>query len=197
MTEIELHKKSFQELTTDELNELLRVRSEVFVVEQVDGQQRIAKMQLTMQIDVTHTHGHDRQPSYRPAIEAMRRAFERKDVWTEEERIEHHIRSGEPPLREFDDVLRQGLPPDDDTYQTQREKNSSVIVADVHLIVYSIQNFPIRWSPLSDMLAIVIVKILTVWRWALADIDLIWGSGGQCKEGNKQDKKLREEFHTI
>lgn len=34
MTEMELHKKSFQELTTDELYELLRVRSEVFVVEQ-------------------------------------------------------------------------------------------------------------------------------------------------------------------
>ena len=29
-----LHKKSFQELTVDELYELLRVRSEVFVVEQ-------------------------------------------------------------------------------------------------------------------------------------------------------------------
>lgn len=29
-----LHKKTFQELTTDELYELLRVRSEVFVVEQ-------------------------------------------------------------------------------------------------------------------------------------------------------------------
>ena len=29
-----LHKKSFQELTTDELYELLRLRSEVFVVEQ-------------------------------------------------------------------------------------------------------------------------------------------------------------------
>ncbi len=29
-----LHKKKFQELTTDELYELLRVRSEVFVVEQ-------------------------------------------------------------------------------------------------------------------------------------------------------------------
>lgn len=29
-----LHKKMFQELTTDELYELLRVRSEVFVVEQ-------------------------------------------------------------------------------------------------------------------------------------------------------------------
>ena len=29
-----LHKKSFLELTTDELYELLRVRSEVFVVEQ-------------------------------------------------------------------------------------------------------------------------------------------------------------------
>ena len=35
MTEkIVLHKKSFHELTTDELYELLRVRSEVFVVEQ-------------------------------------------------------------------------------------------------------------------------------------------------------------------
>ncbi|SEA74559.1 Predicted N-acyltransferase, GNAT family [Xylanibacter ruminicola] len=32
--EAELHKKTFQELTTDELYELLRVRSEVFVVEQ-------------------------------------------------------------------------------------------------------------------------------------------------------------------
>ena len=31
---IVLHKKTFQELTTDELYELLRVRSEVFVVEQ-------------------------------------------------------------------------------------------------------------------------------------------------------------------
>ena len=33
-TEIVLHKKSFRQLTTDELYELLRVRSEVFVVEQ-------------------------------------------------------------------------------------------------------------------------------------------------------------------
>ena len=32
--ELVLHKKTFQELTTDELYELLRVRSEVFVVEQ-------------------------------------------------------------------------------------------------------------------------------------------------------------------
>ena len=32
--EIVLHKKSFKELTVDELYELLRVRSEVFVVEQ-------------------------------------------------------------------------------------------------------------------------------------------------------------------
>ena len=32
--ELVLHKKSFQELTVDELYELLRVRSEVFVVEQ-------------------------------------------------------------------------------------------------------------------------------------------------------------------
>ena len=31
---LQLHKKSFEELTTDELYELLRVRSEVFVVEQ-------------------------------------------------------------------------------------------------------------------------------------------------------------------
>ena len=31
---VKLHKKMFQELTTDELYELLRVRSEVFVVEQ-------------------------------------------------------------------------------------------------------------------------------------------------------------------
>ena len=31
---LQLHRKSFQELTTDELYELLRVRSEVFVVEQ-------------------------------------------------------------------------------------------------------------------------------------------------------------------
>ena len=34
MKNIQLHKKTFQELTTDELYELLRVRSEVFVVEQ-------------------------------------------------------------------------------------------------------------------------------------------------------------------
>lgn len=34
MNGISLHKKSFRELTTDELYELLRVRSEVFVVEQ-------------------------------------------------------------------------------------------------------------------------------------------------------------------
>lgn len=32
--ELVLHKKSFQQLTTDELYELLKVRSEVFVVEQ-------------------------------------------------------------------------------------------------------------------------------------------------------------------
>jgi ElaA protein len=32
--ELVLHKKSYQELTVDELYELLRVRSEVFVVEQ-------------------------------------------------------------------------------------------------------------------------------------------------------------------
>ena len=32
--ELILHKKTFQNLTTDELYELLRVRSEVFVVEQ-------------------------------------------------------------------------------------------------------------------------------------------------------------------
>ena len=32
MNEPKLHKKTFQELTTDELYELLRVRSEVFVV---------------------------------------------------------------------------------------------------------------------------------------------------------------------
>ena len=34
MTELVLHKKLFRQLTTDELYELLRVRSEVFVVEQ-------------------------------------------------------------------------------------------------------------------------------------------------------------------
>ena len=34
MEELQLHKKLFSELTTDELYELLRVRSEVFVVEQ-------------------------------------------------------------------------------------------------------------------------------------------------------------------
>ena len=33
-SELQLHKKAFQELTTEELYELLRVRSEVFVVEQ-------------------------------------------------------------------------------------------------------------------------------------------------------------------
>ena len=35
MAELVLHKKSFQQLTTDELYELLRVRSEAFVVEQM------------------------------------------------------------------------------------------------------------------------------------------------------------------
>ena len=34
MSELQLHEKTFQELTTAELYELLRVRSEVFVVEQ-------------------------------------------------------------------------------------------------------------------------------------------------------------------
>ena len=34
MTELVLHKKSFRQLRTDELYELLRVRTEVFVVEQ-------------------------------------------------------------------------------------------------------------------------------------------------------------------
>ena len=34
MAELVLHKKSFRQLTTDELYELLRVRSKVFVVEQ-------------------------------------------------------------------------------------------------------------------------------------------------------------------
>ena len=33
-SELQLHEKAFQELTTEELYELLRVRSEVFVVEQ-------------------------------------------------------------------------------------------------------------------------------------------------------------------
>ena len=33
-TELKLHKKAFNELTLDELYELLRVRSEVFVAEQ-------------------------------------------------------------------------------------------------------------------------------------------------------------------
>ena len=46
--ELVLHKKSFHQLTTDELYELLRVRSEVFVVEQncvyqdLDGDDRKA-----------------------------------------------------------------------------------------------------------------------------------------------------------
>ena len=46
--ELVLHKKSFKELTVDELYELLRVRSEVFVVEQdcvyqdMDGNASIA-----------------------------------------------------------------------------------------------------------------------------------------------------------
>lgn len=37
-----LHKKLFQQLTTDELYELLRVRSEVFVVEQRSSSARFA-----------------------------------------------------------------------------------------------------------------------------------------------------------
>ena len=50
-----LHKKTFQELTTDELYELLKVRSEVFVVEQNcvyqdmdDDDQRSIHLWLTM-----------------------------------------------------------------------------------------------------------------------------------------------------
>ena len=34
MPKLTLHKKAFQELTLDELYEILRIRSEVFVVEQ-------------------------------------------------------------------------------------------------------------------------------------------------------------------
>ena len=56
MSELQLHKKTFQELTTDELYELLRVRSEVFVVEQncvyqdMDGDdQQSIHLWLTMQ----------------------------------------------------------------------------------------------------------------------------------------------------
>ena len=56
MSELVLHKKTFQELTTDELYELLRVRSEVFVVEQncvyqdMDGDdQQSIHLWLTMQ----------------------------------------------------------------------------------------------------------------------------------------------------
>ena len=56
MSELMLHKKSFQELTTDELYELLRVRSEVFVVEQncvyqdMDGDDQMAiHLWLTVQ----------------------------------------------------------------------------------------------------------------------------------------------------
>ena len=53
---LQLHRKSFQELTTDELYELLRVRSEVFVVEQncvyqdMDGDdQKAIHLWLTVQ----------------------------------------------------------------------------------------------------------------------------------------------------
>lgn len=56
MSELMLHKKSFQELTMDELYELLRVRSEVFVVEQncvyqdMDGDdQKAIHLWLTVQ----------------------------------------------------------------------------------------------------------------------------------------------------
>ena len=42
MAELVLHKKSFRQLTTDELYELLRVRSEAFVVEQRSSSARFA-----------------------------------------------------------------------------------------------------------------------------------------------------------
>ena len=52
---LQLHRKTFQELTTDELYELLKVRSEVFVVEQNcvyqdmdDDDQRSIHLWLTM-----------------------------------------------------------------------------------------------------------------------------------------------------
>ena len=42
-----LHTKTFQELTTDELYELLKVRSEVFVVEQNCVYQGIPHIKMT------------------------------------------------------------------------------------------------------------------------------------------------------
>ena len=59
ISELQLHKKTFQELTTDELYELLRVRTEVFVVEQncvyqdMDGDDQSAiHLWLTVQAKV-------------------------------------------------------------------------------------------------------------------------------------------------
>ena len=59
ITEPVLHKKSFRQLTTDELYELLRVRSEVFVVEQncvyqdLDGDDQVAIHLWLTQADKT------------------------------------------------------------------------------------------------------------------------------------------------
>jgi ElaA protein len=57
--ELKLHKKTFQELTTEELYELLRVRSEIFVVEQncvyqdMDGDdQKAIHLWLTVEEEV-------------------------------------------------------------------------------------------------------------------------------------------------
>ena len=49
--ELVLHKKSFQQLTTDELYELLRVRSEVFVVEQRSSSARFALRRTAYMLD--------------------------------------------------------------------------------------------------------------------------------------------------
>ena len=58
-----LHKKTFQELTVDELYELLRVRSEVFVVEQdcvyqdMDGDdQKSIHLKASMKVSVSNSH---------------------------------------------------------------------------------------------------------------------------------------------
>lgn len=67
-TDIQLHKKTFQELTTAELYELLRVRSEVFVVEQncvyqdldYDDQQAI-HLWLTLPYDKAQEKAHSCQ----------------------------------------------------------------------------------------------------------------------------------------
>ena len=78
MKNIQLHKKAFQELTTDELYELLRVRSEVFVVEQncvyQDMDTHMKEISIGRVITTERGKGYGKQ-MMRHAIDAAREHF--------------------------------------------------------------------------------------------------------------------------